>query len=85
MFINHQCRWLDDATYRMTASGMGKTFYCDLSWCVDPWKARLSTDLLPPSGHRDAGKTGIPEDCPTTTYMRETRMYEGSGCSKPNG
>ena len=22
--VNHQCRWLDDATYRMTASGMGK-------------------------------------------------------------
>ena len=23
-FVNHQCRWLDDAAYRMTASGMGE-------------------------------------------------------------
>ena len=40
MFLNHQCRWLDDPTYRIMASGMGKTFHCDLSWCVDPWKAQ---------------------------------------------
>ena len=29
--IKHQCQWLEDQIYRITASSMGKTFFCDLS------------------------------------------------------
>jgi len=77
-FLNHQCRWLEEQLYRITASGMGKTFYCDLSWCVDPWKAQSPTDLVPPRGHRDAGRTGIPDDCPVTRYIPNAEAFEGS-------
>ena len=47
-FVNHQCRWLDDATYRMTASGMGKTLHCDVAWCVDPLEGRGAWGFGPP-------------------------------------
>ena len=81
-FITHQCRWLDDMVYRMSASAMGKTFYCDVAWAVDPWKARLVTDLVPPPGHRDAAKTGIPANCPVTQSIPDVSAYEGQGMVK---
>ena len=78
-FVNHQCRWLDDATYRMTASGMGKTFHCDVAWCVDPWKADAPEALVPPEGHPNAGQTGIPTGCPMANVIPDVGQYDGSG------
>jgi len=59
MFVNHQCRWLEDATYRITASGMGKTFHCDLSWCVDPWNHWIETYPDPRRGGGPGPADGV--------------------------
>ena len=72
---------------RFTASlrqAWENTFFCDLSWCVDPWRAPEPSNLVPPAGHKNAGDTGVPEGCPLTRFVPDpaSGKYEGADAIK---
>jgi hypothetical protein len=63
------CQWLEEERHRRVSAAMGKTFYCYIAWVVDPWIAKSKDDLMPPPGHRDAGRAGIPAGCLESGYV----------------